>query len=216
MTKRLLALPCKKEIRVPADKYLNSDDREDEMKEQINEQDVEDVFDGFNDAVEDIFQRRDAVDRLQGSQHSQHAAKSQRLDHIHVTLADDEGVDDVRPQRPDDDHEINHVPKIPTITPRMKEKPDVDDLQQHFRSKDRREDVVEMLQDAVAKGILVDGVLGGERDRRQANDDDDETIEGFGVDNTVGEDAQRVGRREEEKRGVLEDGWEGLGGSGRS
>ena len=94
----------------------------------------------------------------------------------------------------------------------MQQKPDVDDLQQHFRSKDGREGVVEMLQDAVAEGVFVDGVLGGQRDRRQTNDDDDEAIERFGVDDAMHEQPEAVGGGEEEEGRVREDRREGNGG----
>lgn len=60
---------------------LDGDNGENEMEEHVHDEDVEDVLQRVDDAVEDGLQFRHALDGLQRPQHAQH---SQRLDRAQV------------------------------------------------------------------------------------------------------------------------------------
>jgi len=51
------------------------------------------------------------------------------------------------------------------------------DLEHHLDGEDAGEDKVECVEDAVARRVLVDRVLGGERDTAGTDDDHDEEVE---------------------------------------
>ena len=50
---------------------LNPNHSKDKLKENVNDEDVEDIFEGDDDAVKNSFQLRNAIDCLQRSKHTQ-------------------------------------------------------------------------------------------------------------------------------------------------
>jgi len=60
-------------------------------------------------------------------------------------------------------------------------------LEDEFDSKDSGEDEVEVVEDDVARGLLVDGVFSSERDAAGADHDHDEQVEVAKVDDKVTE-----------------------------
>ena len=52
----------------------------------------------------------------------------------------------------------------------MKEEAEIDHFEDHLKGEDGGEDVVEVLEHVVLAGGAVDGVFGGERERRKGDD----------------------------------------------
>ena len=65
-------------------------------------------------------------------------------------------------------------------------------LEQHFDREESREDVVEVGQDVVPLAVLLDWILGGQRDAAQDDDDHDERLEAGNSDDAVNENANPV------------------------
>jgi len=66
------------------------------------------------------------------------------------------------------------------------------DLEHHFDGENAGEDEVEGVEDAVAGRVLVDRVLGGQRDAARADDDHYEQVEVAQVHDEVTETTQPV------------------------
>lgn len=52
---------------------LNCDDSKDELEENVNDQNVDDVLQRVDDAIEDCFQLRDTFDCFERTQHTKHS-----------------------------------------------------------------------------------------------------------------------------------------------
>lgn len=80
-------------------------------------------------------------------------------------------------QRTDHNNCIHDIPELPKVRTGMQYDSQIDDLEEHLHGKDSRERVIELVQDVVLEGVLLDRVLARQSYRTKADDDHYKKIE---------------------------------------
>ena len=144
---------------------LHRDYGEDELKQYVHNENVDDVFQTVHDTVEHRLELRHSFNSLEGSEHAKH---TQRLDGREILAGAAAAlaarhVEGERHGGADDDDRVHEVPELAQVRARMENHPEIDDLQDHLDGEDARERVVEVVQYCVAGIHVVHRILRGQR-----------------------------------------------------